>query len=496
MFALPSPCPSRSPRRGLAGAAAPPPRRAAGSPALPSPPPTTAASPAGRAAPPRRRPRAAAGAASGLGVAEAAAYDKFEDTNLWTTVTVDPRGGEQVLVPRLSEPDGYESPFCTYGQTGQGCRVGPRAGAPRPEFRAFVGDEDRVLLKSISFGTPASAGAEDCDSECRFTPRWCIRAGPRARLALDPATVRAALVTCGGLCPGLNDVIRQVVTTLESGYGVTNIVGVPYGYRGFFEPGLTMTPLTRAVVQDIHLEGGSILGTSRGGGDVPRICDAIVARGINALFLLGGNGTHAGAQCIAEELERRKYRCAVVGVPKTIDNDILYLDKTFGFDTAVEEAQRALRAAAIEAKSAYRGVGVVKLMGRQSGFIAMYASIASGEVDVCLIPEVKFAMDGENGVIAHVEHLIRTQGHAIICLAEGAGQEYVQQDGVDASGNPILGDIGPWVVKRIKKASEGRPSHRAHAAPPRPRSLSHARAPPPPLPPPPASPPPRLWALT
>ena len=130
----------------------------------------------------------------------------------------------------------------------------------------------------------------------------------------------------------------------------------------------------------------------------------------------------------------------------------LQIDKTFGFDTAVEEAQRALRAASIEAKSAYRGVGVVKLMGRQSGFIAMYASIASGEVDVSLIPEVPFAMDGPNGVVEHIDYLLKAQGHAIVCLAEGAGQEFVMQDGLDPSGNPILGDIGPWFCKKVKKA--------------------------------------------
>ena len=288
------------------------------------------------------------------------------------------------------------------------------------------------------------------------------------------------MVTCGGLGPGLNDVIRQIVITLESGYGVQDIVGIPYGYRGFFESGLEIEKLTRKKVQNIHLEGGSVLGTSRGGGDVKRIVDSIIERGINALFVLGGNGTHAGADAIYQECRRRNYDVAVVGVPKTIDNDILLvrcsahhsyhqtciprithslthshalqIDKTFGFDTAVEEAQRALRAASIEAKSAYRGVGVVKLMGRQSGFIAMYASIASGEVDVSLIPEVPFAMDGPNGVVEHIDYLLKAQGHAIVCLAEGAGQEFVMQDGLDPSGNPILGDIGPWFCKKVKKA--------------------------------------------
>jgi len=156
----------------------------------------------------------------------------------------------------------------------------------------------------------------------RLRPR-CIRAGPRANLFFKPSEVKAAVVTCGGLCPGLNDVIRQIVITLESGYGVQDIVGIPYGYRGFFESGLTIEKLTRKTVTDIHLEGGSVLGTSRGGGDVKRIVDSIVERGINALFVLGGNGTHAGADAIYQECRRRNYDVAVVGVPKTIDNDIL-----------------------------------------------------------------------------------------------------------------------------------------------------------------------------
>jgi 6-phosphofructokinase 1 len=150
-----------------------------------------------------------------------------------------------------------------------------------------------------------------------------VRAGPRANLYFKPSEVKAAVVTCGGLCPGLNDVIRQIVITLESGYGVQDIVGIPYGYRGFFESGLTIEKLTRKNVQNIHLEGGSVLGTSRGGGDVKRIVDSIMERGINALFVLGGNGTHAGADAIYQECRRRNYDVAVVGVPKTIDNDIL-----------------------------------------------------------------------------------------------------------------------------------------------------------------------------
>jgi len=358
--------------------------------------------------------------------------------------------GTEVQVPRLergSRPT-IPSPFCTFSA----CAIpseGPRNSVNL--HHSFVHDDDRVLLKSISYGDSTSAGAEDCNADCSFEPQWCVRAGPRATLHFTSSEVRAAVVTCGGLCPGLNDVIRQLVITLETGYGVSHILGVPYGYRGFFEPGLEMQRLTRRSVQNIHLEGGSVLGTSRGGGDVKAIVDSLQSHGINQLYVLGGNGTHAGAQAVYAECLARGYECAVVGVPKTIDNDILHIDKTFGFDTAVEEAQRALRAASVEAKSAYRGVGVVKLMGRQSGFITMFASIASGEVDVSLLPEVPFAMDGPTGVLAHLRHLLDSQGHAIVCIAEGAGQEFVATTGTDASGNPLLGDIGPWLCKRIKK---------------------------------------------
>ena len=198
-------------------------------------------------------------------------------------------------------------------------------------------------------------------------------------------------------------------------------------------------------VQD---RGGSIVGCGRGGGDVPKIVDSIERQGINMVFVIGGNGSHAGANAISAECASRGLKVSVVGIPKTIDNDILHIDKTFGFDTAVEEAQKAIKAAAVEAKSALNGVGVVKLMGRQSGFIAMHAALASGSVDVCLIPEVPFAMEGPNGVVEHVKNLLATQGHAVICLAEGAGQEYVQETGTDAGGNPVLGDIGPWFCKR------------------------------------------------
>ncbi|KAF9599456.1 hypothetical protein IFM89_038550 [Coptis chinensis] len=316
-------------------------------------------------------------------------------------------------------------------------------GYPSDEkWNGYVHNDDKVLLKVIRFASPDSAGAECVDDDCTWLEQWIHRAGPREKIYFKPEEVNAAILTCGGLCPGLNDVIRQIVITLEI-YGVKKIVGIPFGFRGFFDDAIPEITLSRNVVENVHLSGGSILGVSRGGPSVSDIVDSLQKRGINMLFVLGGNGTHAGANEIHNECRTRKIRVAVVGVPKTIDNDILLMDKTFGFDTAVEEAQRAINSAYIEAHSAYHGIGVVKLMGRDSGFIAMHASLASGQVDICLIPEVPFHLHGPHGVLKHLEYLIEKKGLAVVCVAEGAGQNLIERTNArNASGNIILGDIG------------------------------------------------------
>uniref|UniRef100_A0A0E0ICD3 ATP-dependent 6-phosphofructokinase n=1 Tax=Oryza nivara TaxID=4536 RepID=A0A0E0ICD3_ORYNI len=348
--------------------------------------------------------------------------------------------------------------------------AGDENGTPMDKWNGYVNSDDRALLKVIKYSSPNSAGAECIDPDCSWVEQWVHRAGPRKEIYYEPEEVKAAIVTCGGLCPGLNDVIRQIVFTLET-YGVKNIVGIPFGYRGFFEKGLKEMPLSRHLVENINLAGGSFLGVSRGGAKTSEIVDSIQARRIDMLFVLGGNGTHAGANAIHEECQKRKLKVSVVAVPKTIDNDILLMDKTFGFDTAVEEAQRAINSAYIEARSAYHGIGLVKLMGRSSGFIAMHASLSSGQVDVCLIPEVPFTLDGEYGVLRHLEHLLKTKGFCVVCVAEAAGQiqlearesraydlvilrslqELLQKSGAtDASGNVILSDIGVHMQQKIK----------------------------------------------
>ncbi|KAM3709627.1 hypothetical protein ACJW30_02G187100 [Castanea mollissima] len=320
------------------------------------------------------------------------------------------------------------------------------------EWHGYINNNDRVLLKVIHYSSPTSAGAECIDPDCTWVEQWVHRAGPREKIYFRPEEVKAAIVTCGGLCPGLNDVIRQIVITLEI-YGVKKIVGIPFGYRGFSAKELNEMPLSRKVVQNIHLSGGSLLGVSRGGPSISEIVDSMEERGINMLFILGGNGTHAGANAIHNECRARRMKVAVVGVPKTIDNDILLMDKTFGFDTAVEEAQRAINSAYIEAHSAYHGVGIVKLMGRSSGFIAMHAALASGQIDICLIPEVPFNLHGPHGVLRHLKYLIETKGSAVVCVAEGAGQNFLEKTNAkDASGNVVFGDIGVHIQQEIKKA--------------------------------------------
>ncbi|XP_010925503.1 ATP-dependent 6-phosphofructokinase 3 isoform X1 [Elaeis guineensis] len=279
------------------------------------------------------------------------------------------------------------------------------------------------------------------------------RAGPRQRVYFESDEVHACIVTCGGLCPGLNTVIREIVCGLSHMYGVTKILGIEGGYRGFYARNtISLTPKT---VNDIHKRGGTILGTSRGGHDTSKIVDSIQDRGINQVYIIGGDGTQKGASMIFEEIQRRGLKVVVAGIPKTIDNDIAVIDKSFGFDSAVEEAQRAINAAHVEAESVENGIGVVKLMGRYSGFIAMYATLASRDVDCCLIPESPFYLEGKGGLFEYIEKRLKENGHMVLVVAEGAGQELMAENmrsmgHEDASGNKLLLDVGLWLSQKIK----------------------------------------------
>ncbi|MFM1903648.1 MAG: ATP-dependent 6-phosphofructokinase [Planctomycetota bacterium] len=277
-------------------------------------------------------------------------------------------------------------------------------------------------------------------------------AGPRRSIFFDPAKLRVGIVTCGGLCPGINDVIRGLVMELAFHYGVQRVSGFRNGYQGFIPRyGHDVTDLTPEVVSRIAEDGGTILGTSRGAQDPDAIVDCLERQNIGVLFVIGGDGTLRGAMQVAERARERGGRIAVVGIPKTIDNDIPYIDQSFGFQTAFAEATKSIRSAHVEAKASPNGVGLVKLMGRHSGFIACYAALAEPDANYVLIPEVPFALDGDRGFLAHLLSRVRSRGHAVIVVAEGAGQDLVpaEEVGVDASGNKKLLDIGLFLRKQI-----------------------------------------------
>jgi len=270
------------------------------------------------------------------------------------------------------------------------------------------------------------------------------KAGPRPQLFFDPARTRAAIVTCGGLCPGMNNVIHSVTRELICGYGVHSVLGIRGGYRGL-DPAHGRPPLelNEQVVDGIHKEGGTLLGTSRGPVDMKVAVDSLIRHQVNLLFAVGGDGTQRGGHALFEQARRRGHPLAVVGIPKTIDNDVRFVTRTFGFSTAVEEAVRVIASAHTEARSVDRGVSVVKLMGRHAGFIAAAATVASQDVNFCLVPEVPFTLPGPRGLLAALEHRLEKKRHAVIVVAEGAGQELLGASGeTDASGNLKLRDIG------------------------------------------------------
>lgn len=288
------------------------------------------------------------------------------------------------------------------------------------------------------------------------------KAGPRKMLCFNPKHVNAGICTCGGLCPGINDVIRAVVRCLWNRYGVRRIRGIRFGFKGLL-PDFKYEPidLFPDIVDDIHKIGGSFLGTSRGGGSrVIEIADAVEELNMNMLFIVGGDGTQRGALEVAEELEKRHLKIAVVGIPKTVDNDLLFIDRSFGFDTAVKEATEAVSAAHMEAHSHINGIGLIKLMGRESGFIATATALASHEANFCLIPEVPFELDGESGFLNSLKERIEKRQHAVVIVAEGAGQELVQATNKkDASGNKRLSDIGLFLKDKITEYFEKEKIH-------------------------------------
>lgn len=279
-------------------------------------------------------------------------------------------------------------------------------------------------------------------------------AGPRAKIFHPHFLSRVAIVTCGGLCPGLNSVIKGIVETLTQEYGVRDIYGIPYGYAGLADP-QTYPPqmLDADGVDTIHMQGGSILGTSRGNQDIGTMVQNLLNMRINMLFTIGGDGTLKGASEISAEIKRRNLEISVVGVPKTIDNDIQYVGNSFGFETAVYQSTPVITAAHVEARSVYNGLGIVKLMGRDSGFISAYATLANPVVNFCLVPENEWELEGEHGLLKAIERRFRRKSHAVLLVAEGAGQHLFQDlsNRRDASGNLLKQDIGPFLCGQLER---------------------------------------------
>jgi 6-phosphofructokinase 1 len=277
-------------------------------------------------------------------------------------------------------------------------------------------------------------------------------AGAREHLFFDPPETRAGIVTCGGLCPGLNDVIRSLFFELRHAYGVKEVLGFRWGYQGLDpEHGAEPLVLTHELVDRIHLQGGTILGTSRGPVDKVRAVENLIRRRVNILFAIGGDGTQRGAREFFLEAQERGHALSVVGIPKTIDNDIPFVARSFGFLTAVSEAAKVLQRAHTEARSVQNGIALVKLMGRHAGFLTAEATVASQDVDFTLVPEVPFRLEGEGGFLSALERRIVNRGHAVIAVAEGSGQELLGNTGNerDASGNVRLSDIGLFLQKKI-----------------------------------------------
>jgi 6-phosphofructokinase 1 len=313
------------------------------------------------------------------------------------------------------------------------------------EARSFVGDDERTLVNMLESDVTRAVRNEE-------RPFSFERAGPRRKIYFDPSKLRCAIVSCGGLCPGINDIIRSLVLALYHNYGVRHIFGIRYGFQGLIPTyGHELMELNPASVSSIHESGGTVLGTSRGPQDIESIVDALERMNIGLLFTIGGDGTMVASAMIADAILSRALKIAVIGIPKTIDNDIYLIDRSFGFDTAVDVAVNVIRSAHNEATSAVNGIGMVKLMGRHSGFIAAAATLAMPVVNFVLVPEADFDLEGPTGLFEGLKQRLILRKHAVIVVAEGAGQKFFEKEPrrYDASGNLRLHDIGLFLKRTI-----------------------------------------------
>ncbi len=317
---------------------------------------------------------------------------------------------------------------------------------PNPSDQGlFVSEEERIAFSSQINNLKSQFNS------CEELPGF-EKAGARKTLFHNPKNTKAALITCGGLCPGLNNVIKSLVNVLEKDYKVSDIIGIRYGYKGLSKfSSQEPIQLNSEAVDQIHKQGGTILGSSRGNQDPQEMVDALQEKGINLLFCIGGDGTLKGAKAIADASNSRNANISVVGIPKTIDNDLGFIEKTFGFETSVQIASEIISCAHNEAEGAENGIGIVKLMGRDSGFIAATASLANSVVDFCLIPELPFHLHGSDGLCAAVHNSLKRHKHAVIVVAEGAGQELFKntKQRIDQSGNVLKDDIGELLKSEI-----------------------------------------------
>ena len=312
--------------------------------------------------------------------------------------------------------------------------------------REFIDSNERILI------TENASILKQITGSMKAPPSF-ERAGPRRKIFHDPSWSRVGIVTAGGLCPGLNHVIKGLVEILMFDYGIKTIYGIRYGYAGLI-PRFGYKPLMLDTdnVDTIHEHGGTMLGSSRGQQDTGEIVDTLARMNINLLFCVGGDGSLRCAREVADECKKRKLSISVVGIPKTIDNDLQFVGRSFGFETAVAEATQIIKAAHTEAKGTFNGIGLVKLMGRDSGFIAAYATLANPVVNFCLIPELDFEMDGPHGLLSALTcRFERFKDHAVIVVAEGAGQRHIKDSDVkkDLSGNVLKKDIGEYLRQRI-----------------------------------------------
>ena len=314
------------------------------------------------------------------------------------------------------------------------------------KFGKFVEEDDAVLVNISRRTVEGSAKSRKKVERLYFEP-----AGPRDKIYYDPSKTKCAVVTCGGLCPGLNDVIRAIVMAAFHEYRVPSVLGIQYGLAGFVpEQGYDVIELTPDYVSRIHEFGGTVLGSSRGPQDPEAIVDALERMNVSILFMVGGDGTMRAASTVVAEIEKRGLSISVVGLPKTIDNDINYVSPSFGFDTSVETAAMAIKGAHVEATGAPWGIGMVKVMGRDAGFIAAQSALSCQEVNFCLIPEDPFDLYGENGFLAALDERMKKSGDAVIVVAEGAGQDLLEDSGKqDASGNVKLSDIAALLKREI-----------------------------------------------